>query len=252
MRGRLLTVPLLLVAAVAVAIAVTVLRPVLAGVGTGTGPRLLGLLIAFWVLWLGAAALLCLVYRLFASTPVRVGPLVTASLVTGSWLAGQTLGYVLTIRLVSGFDRAYAGVAGIGAVAAVAFLLYLNHVVTLLGYLLALQLHESGVRWRPRTTRADGPGSRCRTPPESSGLQSVPAAQATGPSPSLKSGLGPAGGDGSLGARRSPARVAAPSAGAPPTGCLDGSGGAATARGAPRPAAARGCAPPGSRREGTR
>ncbi len=118
-----------------------------------TAPLLLGVLVAFWVLWIGLSALLCLVYRLFSSTPVRTVPLVLAAVCTGSWLAGQTSGYVLTIRLVTGYDRADAGVVGIGAIAAVAFLLYLNHVVTLLGYLLALQLHESGALRSTRTTK---------------------------------------------------------------------------------------------------
>ncbi|MCU1690283.1 MAG: hypothetical protein JWN20_2211, partial [Jatrophihabitantaceae bacterium] len=39
-------------------------------------------------------------------------------------------------------DTAYGGVAWAGAIAAAAFLLYLNHVVVLVGYVLAQFLHE--------------------------------------------------------------------------------------------------------------
>lgn len=143
LRGRALTVPLMLVAVAAIALGTTVLRPLLDDpFGTGTGPRLLGILVAFCVLWSGATGVLCLVYRLFASTPLSVAPLLLSAAAAGSWLAGQTLGYVLSIRLLDRLDIAYGGVAWAGAIAAAAFLLYLNHVVVLLGYALALFLHE--------------------------------------------------------------------------------------------------------------
>lgn len=142
-RGRLLTVPVVLVAALAVVIAATVLRPLLDGpLGTGTGPRLLGVFLAFVILWPGLTAVLCLVYRLFTSTALRPVPLVVGAAAAGSWLAGQTLGYVLTLRFVSRFAAPYGDYAVAGAVAALTFLLYLNHLVVLLGYLLALALHE--------------------------------------------------------------------------------------------------------------
>lgn len=142
-RGRLLTVPLVLVAALAVVTAATVLRPLLGGpLGTGTGPRLLGVFLAFVVLWPGLTAVLCLVYRLFTSTALRPVPLVVGAAAAGSWLAGQTLGYVLTLRFVSRFAAPYGGYVVAGAVAALTFLLYLNHIVVLLGYLLSLTLQE--------------------------------------------------------------------------------------------------------------
>lgn len=153
LRGRLLTLPLLVVAALAVVIGTTVLRPLIEGpLGTGTGPRLLGVFLAFVVLWPGVTAVLCLVYRFFASTPLRPWPLLVGAAAAGSWLAGQSLGYVLTLRFVSRFAAPYGGYAVAGAVAALAFLLYLNHLVVLAGYLLALRLHEHpvvGPRARP-------------------------------------------------------------------------------------------------------
>lgn len=143
LRGRLLTIPLTLVTALAVVLAVTVLRPLLEGTfGTGTGARLLGVFVAFCVLWAGATGVLCLVYRTFASTPLRLGPLLVGAASAGSWLAGQSLGYVLALRLIGNVARAYGGYAPAGAIAAIVFLMYLDHVVVLLGYLLALRLHE--------------------------------------------------------------------------------------------------------------
>lgn len=143
LRGRVLTLPLMLVAAGAIALGTTILRPLLDNpFGTGTGPRLLGILVAFCVLCAGATGVLALVYRLFAATAVAPGPLLLSAGAAGSWLAGQTLGYVLSIRLLDRLDTAYGGVAWAAAIAAAAFLLYLNHVVVLLGYTLALFLHE--------------------------------------------------------------------------------------------------------------
>ena len=154
LRGRLLTVPLLAVAGLAVILGVTGLRPLLQNpFGTGLAARLLGILVAFCVLWAGATAVLCLVYRLFASTPLRPWPLLIAAAAAGSWLAGQSLGYVLTLRLITGFARAYGDYAPAGVVAALAFLLYLNHIVVLLGYSLALSLHEEPVLPRVRSSR---------------------------------------------------------------------------------------------------
>lgn len=155
LRGRLLAVPIVLVASLAVIIAATVLRPLIEGTfGTGTGPRLLGVFVTFVVLWPGLTAVLCLVYRLFPSTTLRPVPLLVGAAAAGSWLAGQTLGYVLTLRFVSRFAAPYGGYVVAGAVAALVFLLYLNHVVVLLGYLLALELDGAA----DRSAAGAGPG----------------------------------------------------------------------------------------------
>lgn len=143
LRGRLLTVPAVLIAALAVVLAVTLLRPLIDGpFGTGRPARLLGILVAFVVLWAGFTALLAFIYRLGATTPVRPPALLAAAAAAGSWLAGQSLGYVLVLRLVGDVGRPYGGAVIAGTVGAVTFLLYLDHVVVLLGYLLALRLHE--------------------------------------------------------------------------------------------------------------
>ena len=147
LRGRLLTVPAVVVAVLAVVVVVTLLWPLLEGsFGVGTGGRLLGVFVAFLVLWWGFAALMAFVYRLGATTPIRLPALLGGAAASGSWLAGQSLGYVLVLRWIGDVGRPYGGSVVAGTVAAVVFLLYLDHVVVLLGYLLALHLHEQGAR----------------------------------------------------------------------------------------------------------
>jgi membrane protein len=146
LRGRLLTGPLLLVAVLAGVIVTTWARPLLHNpFGVGTGSRLLGIFVAFCIGWAGATAVLSLLYRAFATTPISPWALLIAAAAAGSWLAGQSLGYVLVLRIVSGGDAAYGGSRLIAATAAIAFLVYLNHVVFLLGYALALTLHEDHI-----------------------------------------------------------------------------------------------------------
>jgi membrane protein len=146
LRGRLLTVPLLLVAVLAGVVVTTWARPLLHNpFGTGTGSRLLGIFVAFCIGWAGATAVLSLLYRAFATTAISPAALLIAAAAAGSWLAGQSLGYVLVLRVVSGGDAAYGGSRLIAATAAIAFLVYLNHVVFLLGYALALTLHEDHI-----------------------------------------------------------------------------------------------------------
>lgn len=142
LRGRLLTPVLVGYAIVVVVLLVGVVRPLFGGLGEGTGGRLLGVFVAFNLLFFPLFAGLLVVYRFFASTPLRRGPLLAGAFVAASWLAGQLLGYVLAVRFVGGFDNAFGGYAPAATVAAFAFLIYLEHLVFLLGYLLALVLHE--------------------------------------------------------------------------------------------------------------
>ncbi len=143
LRGRALTVVFVALVLAVVLTLVAAVRPLLFDpFGHGTGPRLLGILVAFNVLFFAAVTTLALIYRLFASTPIRVGPLLFAAGAAASWFAGQTLGYVAAVRVIDGFAHAYGGYDAAAAIAALAFLAYLLHLVVLLGYALALQLHE--------------------------------------------------------------------------------------------------------------
>jgi uncharacterized BrkB/YihY/UPF0761 family membrane protein len=150
LRGRLLT-PVLIVLAIAfVALAAGPIRPLLENpFGRGFGARLLGILVGFNILFFAVFAALLLVYRLFASTALRRWPLAAGAFVAASWISGQLLGYTLALRYIGGFDNAFGKFAPAGEVAALAFLVYLEHLVFVLGYLLALVLHEHPQR-RPR------------------------------------------------------------------------------------------------------
>jgi membrane protein len=142
-RGRALTPVFVVLATLFVVVTVGLLRPLLEDpFGTGLGPRLLGILVAFNVLFFAVFGSLLLVYRLFASTSLRRGPLAVAAFAAASWIAGQTLGYLLVVRLASGFANAFGGYAAAAEVAALSFLIYLQHLILVWGYLLALTLHE--------------------------------------------------------------------------------------------------------------
>ena len=120
-----------------------VVRPLLFDpFGNGLGPRLIGILVAFNILFFTLLTVLGLVYRLFATTTLRPVPTLLGAGAAASWLASQTIAYVLVVRLLQGLGRAYGGCAAAGVVAAVVFLAYLQNVVALFGYLLALRLHE--------------------------------------------------------------------------------------------------------------
>jgi membrane protein len=151
LRGRLLTAVYVAAAVVAVGLLVGVVRPLLFDpFGSGLGPRLLGIFVAFNILFFANLAVLTVVYRFFATTRIRLGPLLLAAGAASSWLASQTLAYLAVVRAVSGFANAFGGYAPVGAVAAFAFLIYLEHLVVLLGYVLALRLHEEPVLPVPR------------------------------------------------------------------------------------------------------
>jgi uncharacterized BrkB/YihY/UPF0761 family membrane protein len=142
-RGRLLTPVLIVLAVALVVLGAGPVRPLLENpFGHGLGPRLLGILVAFNILFFAVFGALLLVYRLFASTRLRRGPLLAGAFVAASWISGQLLGYTLALRFVGGFDNAFGQFAPAGQVAGIAFLVYLEHLVFVLGYLLALALHE--------------------------------------------------------------------------------------------------------------
>ena len=107
-RGRMLTPVFIVAATLAVVVTVGLLRPLLHGpFGNGLGARLLGILVGFNIVFVGVFLSLLAIYRLFTSTRLRIGPLLVASFVAASWISGQTLGYTLALRLISGFKNAF-------------------------------------------------------------------------------------------------------------------------------------------------
>lgn len=154
LRGRLLTLVFVAASVVAALLLVGPIRPLLTGsFGQGLGARLLGIFVAFNILFFALLGALSLVYRMFASTRIRVGPLLISAGAAASWLASQTLAYFGAIRALGSVSRAYGGFGPAGLLAALAFLAYLENVVVLFGYVLALRLHEEGLTGGPARVR---------------------------------------------------------------------------------------------------
>jgi hypothetical protein len=149
LKGRLLA-PLYAAAAVGIILLVTgAVRPLFFNpFGTGPGARVLGFLVAFLIGWGICTCLLAAIYRLFGTTRLRPLPLLIAAGFASGWLTSQTIAFTVVIRGIGGFARAYGGYAPAGAVAAITFLVYLDQLVVVLGYLLALQGHEQPFRTR--------------------------------------------------------------------------------------------------------
>ncbi len=142
-RGRTLTALLIAVVGLGAVVLAGVGRPLATtSFGTGVAPRLLGILVAFVIAWIGFTALLCLLYRVFPRRRLPAGPLVLGAAATGSWLAGQTLGFLLVLRLATGVGTAYGGSVVAGTAATVLFLLYLDNIALLGGYALTRAIAE--------------------------------------------------------------------------------------------------------------
>jgi membrane protein len=111
---------------------------------------LLGVLIAFHVVWIGVSVALVLVYRLVAAGRVGLRALLWGGFGTGSFLAGFLQGFLLFLAIPVEWSLPFGGLPVFGAVAALALWLYLVHVLVLVGYRLTLVLDgRSAGRGRP-------------------------------------------------------------------------------------------------------
>ena len=145
-RGRAFS-PLLVAAASLALLAGASAGSALAGaLGSGAGSRVLGVYLAFLLLWVLATSLLCLLYRVFSSERPGTRALLLGAAATGSFEAGMSLGFVLVLRLATGVGTPYGGSVALGVASVLGFLLYLVHVVLLVGFALTLRLDA---RWRP-------------------------------------------------------------------------------------------------------
>ncbi len=140
LRGRLLFVPIVVGTTGAVIVGLVLLRALGGGVGRGLGPRLLGTYLAFLVLWVLATALLVPLYREFTLERPQPFALLWGAAAAASWVAGQTLGFVFVLRFINGVGRAYGGSAVAGALVVAGGLLFLTHLVFLLGFELTRQI----------------------------------------------------------------------------------------------------------------
>ncbi|MEK6440745.1 YhjD/YihY/BrkB family envelope integrity protein [Pseudonocardia sp. T1-2H] len=149
-RGRLGVLPVVALAPLLV-LAVLASAPVAAPLyAAGGGSLLLGVLLAFHVVWIGVSMALVLVYRLVAAGRVGLRALLWGGFGTGSFLAGFLQGFLLFLAIPVEWSLPFGGLPVFGAVAALALWLYLVHVLVLVGYRLTLVLDgRSAARDRP-------------------------------------------------------------------------------------------------------
>lgn len=140
LRGRLMSPMLIVLVAVLLACALAVSAQVPRPRSGSLSSSVLAVYLSFLIGWAGATVLLLLVYRAFSAERPGAGALVWGSLAAGSWLSGQTLGFVLVLALPLDLGRVFAGSDALGAAAIVGFWLYFSHVVMLVGYLLVVRL----------------------------------------------------------------------------------------------------------------
>lgn len=139
-RGRLGVLPVVALAPLLV-LAVLASAPVAAPLyAAGGGSLLLGVLLAFHVVWIGVSMALVLVYRLVAAGRVGLRALLWGGFGTGSFLAGFLQGFLLFLAIPVEWSLPFGGLPVFGAVVALALWLYLVHVLVLVGYRLTLVL----------------------------------------------------------------------------------------------------------------
>jgi len=140
LRGRLGSLVLVAVSPLLLLAGLSASSGLVRLLGTGTGPRLLGVYLAFLVGWLSISLLLALAYRGLA--PERPGrrALAWGALGTGSVLSGTCLGYVLFLGIRLPVGEAYGGAVPVAAAAVSGLWLYLLHALVLLGYVTTLCL----------------------------------------------------------------------------------------------------------------
>jgi membrane protein len=139
-RGRLGLVPVIAVAPLMV-LAVLATAPFVAPLyrDGGTG-LLLGVAVAFHVVWVLVSVSLVLVYGLVAPGSVDLRALLLGGFGTGSFLAGFLQGFLLFLAIPIEWSLPFGGLPVFGAVAALALWLYLIHILVLAGYRFTLGL----------------------------------------------------------------------------------------------------------------
>jgi uncharacterized BrkB/YihY/UPF0761 family membrane protein len=115
----------------------------------------LGVYLAFLVVWAGATANVLLCYRVFGPLRPRLRPLLWGAAGAGSWIAGSALGFLLVLSLPVALGQPFAGSDPLGTAVLLVFWLYFSHLAVLLGYAVALRLSAGP---RPERADRDGPG----------------------------------------------------------------------------------------------
>jgi membrane protein len=142
-RGRLGLLPVIAVAPLMV-LAVLATAPLVAPLYRDGGAGLiLGVVVAFHVVWVAVSTALVLIYRIVAAGRVGTRALLFGAFITGSFLAGFLQGFLLFLAIPVEWSVPFGGLPVFGAVAALALWLYLIHILVLAGYRFTLGLNNS-------------------------------------------------------------------------------------------------------------
>ena len=106
----------------------------------GGGRLLLGVVVAFHVVWVVVSTGLVLVYGLVAADRIAPKPLLLAGFGTGAVLSGFLQGFLLFLAIPVEWSLPFGGLPIFGAVTALALWLYLLHLLVLVGFRVALVL----------------------------------------------------------------------------------------------------------------
>ena len=143
-RGRLLTLPVLGGAPVALLAVAAVAERLREGLGGGSGGDLLGLYVSFVVTWLCVSTLLLGAYALLGRRRTGARALLWGAFGTGSVVAGFLLGFVLFLSLDLPLGQPFGGFDTVGLLVAVAGWGFVLHALVLVGWVTTLRLEARG------------------------------------------------------------------------------------------------------------
>ncbi len=137
----------------------------------------LGVVIAFHVVWVTISSALVALFRFVAPGRLGVRALLVGGFGTGSVLAGFLQGFVLFLAIPVEWSAPFGGLPIIGAVSALALWLYLLHLLVLGGYRVTVVLDEMLPRRAARRRRAGAE----RAPAGNAGRMKAAVYRTTGP-----------------------------------------------------------------------
>jgi membrane protein len=154
-RGRLGLLPVIAVAPLMV-LAVLATAPLVAPLYRAGGSGLiLGVVVAFHVVWVAVSVALVLVYRLVAAGTVGARALLLGGFGTGSFLAGFLQGFLLFLAIPVDWSLPFGGLPVFGAITALALWLHLIHILVLAGYRFTLGLDANVTAPSPGSVQKD-------------------------------------------------------------------------------------------------
>jgi NADPH:quinone reductase-like Zn-dependent oxidoreductase/uncharacterized BrkB/YihY/UPF0761 family membrane protein len=138
----------------------------------------LGIVVAFHVVWVTVSSALVVLFRLVG--PGRLGwrALVVGGFSTGAVLAGFLQGFLLFLAIPVEWSAPFGGLPIVGAVSALALWLYLIHLLMLCGYRVTVVLDGLLVGHGPRRARTHGAAD---APDEDAGGMKAAVYRRTGP-----------------------------------------------------------------------